>query len=220
MVNVQSLMLKVRLFFILLTTFLLMQAGRLCAEGEPEGWRFGGWEFVEVNYDFGKSPLFASFYFEHDNLQYRRFDCWYTRTTFGTSILSWLKADVAYDFVQERSYQVHRAILDVTATLKEGPLKLSLRERYLHSWIPEENRQDNELRSRLKIQYAIPRSRFSPYVAIEVFTWRDRWKKTRHYMACNYNLTNHVQLEAYYLYYAHNGRPAQHILGAGLNLFF
>ena len=171
-------MLRKCIFFLLLSTLLLVTPEPLRAEGEPEGWRFGGWEFVEINHDFGKSPFFGSFYFEHDNLQYRHFDCWYTRTTLGTKVLSWLKTDVAYDFVKEPSCQVHKAILDVTATLKEGPLKLALRERYLHSWIPAENRQGNELRSRLKIQYAIPNSRFSPYVAIEVFTWKD-WKKTR-----------------------------------------
>ena len=211
-------MLRPRIIILFLLTLLPAASRQLRAQGEPEGWSFGGWEFVEINHDFGQSPFFGSFYFEHDNLQYRHFDCWYTRTILGVKLLPWLKTDVAYDFVKEPSRQVHRAIMDVTATLKEGPLKLSLRERYLHSWIPAENRQGNELRSRLKAQYAIPHSRFSPYLAIEVFTWKD-WKKTRHYVACDYDLTRWMQLEAYYLYYTHKEHPSQHILGMGLNFY-
>ena len=45
------------------------------------------------------------------------------------------------------------------------------------------------------------------------------WKKTRHYVACNYDITSWMQLEAYYLYYTHNGRPPQHILGIGMNFY-
>ncbi|MBO4642056.1 MAG: DUF2490 domain-containing protein [Bacteroidaceae bacterium] len=211
-------MLRPRIIILLLLTLLPATSRQLRAQGEPEGWRFGGWEFVEINHDFGRSPFFGSFYFEHDNLQYRHFDCWYTRTILGVKLFPWFKTDVAYDFVKESSRQVHRAIMDVTATLKEGPLKLSLRERYLHSWIPAENRQGNELRSRLKAQYAIPHSRFSPYLAIEVFTWKD-WKKTRHYVACDYDITRWMQLEAYYLYYTHKEHPSQHILGIGFNFY-
>ena len=38
-------------------------------------------------------------------------------------------------------------------------------------------------------------------------------------VACNYDLTRWMQLEAYYLYYTHHRRPAQHILGVGVNFF-
>ena len=191
---------------------------RIHAQEVPEGWNFGGWEFVELNHDFGKGPFFGSFYFEHDNLHYRRFDCWYTRTTIGMKLLSWLKADVAYDLLREPSVFTNKLLFDATATLKTGDLKVALRERYVHSWIGDGGGQDNVLRSRLKLQYHIPSSRFSPYVAIELFTWKD-WKKTRHYVACNYDLTRWMQLEAYYLYYTHHRRPAQHILGMGVNFF-
>ncbi len=180
---------------------------------------FGGWEFLEVNHDFGKGPWFASFYFEHDNYQYRRLECWYTRTTLGLKVLPWLKADVAYDFVREPSCLTHRAVADLTASLREGPLKVSVRERYIHHWTPASGEEGNVLRSRLKVQYAVPGTRLSPYLAVEVFTWGDDWKKTRHYAACDYDLSSKVQFEAYYLYYAFDGLPSEHIIGLGLNLF-
>ena len=153
---------------------------------------FGGWEFIEVNHDFGESPFFGSFYFEHDNYQYQ---------------------------LQEPSFHTHKLNLDLTGTLKSGNLKVSIRERYVHSWTPALGTESNLLRSRLKVQYAIPESRWSPYLAVEVFTWGDTWKKTRHYVACNYDFSDKVQLEAYYLYYAFNGVPAEHVIGLGLNFF-
>ena len=201
----------------LLAALLLLPAFSLRAQEQAEDNSFGGWEFVEIYHDFGKGPFFASFYFEHDNFQYQRFECWYTRTTVGVKILPWLKADVAYDFLREPAHHSHRAVVDLTGTLRQGNLKASVRERYMHSWTPATKGQSDVLRSRLKVQYDIPNSHFSPYVAVEVFTWGVTWKKTRHYLACCYNINEHIQLEAYYLYYAFATPPAEHVLGIGIN---
>lgn len=198
---------------------LLLSGSAASAQDVPEGWRFGGWEFVEVNHDFGDSPLFGTFYFEHDNLQYRYFDCWYTRTTLGVKLLPWLKADVAYDYLKEPEAVTHKLNLALAGTLKLGPLKMAIRERWVHSWTPSLGTEGNVLRSRLKVSYAMEESRWSPYLAVEVFSWGDTWKKTRHYVAMDYDITDWMQFEAYYLYYTHNGRPAQHILGLGFNFY-
>ena len=186
------------------------------AQDVPEGWEFGGWEFFEVYHNFGNSPFFGSFYFEHDNFHYRYFDCWYTRTILGAKILPWLKADVGYDFMKEPSALKHKLILDVTGTLKSGNFNVSLRERYLHTWTHSGGPQANELRSRLKVQYDVPHTRWSPYLAVEFISW-GQWNKTRHYVGSLYNFNSWLQLETYYIYYTHNGKPAQHILGIGLN---
>lgn len=192
------------------------------AGAESSNWNgeLAGWEFFEINHDFSNSNWFANVYFEHDNIEYRKFDCWYVRTTLGYKFTKWLKADVAYDFMQEPDYITHRAVFDLTGTLKQGDLKVSIRERYIHTWSPEVGQQSDVLRSRLKVQYSIPDSRFRPYLAMEVFTWGDTWKKTRHYVATNYTLNDHFELEAYYLYYTYAGRCPQHILGIGLNMEF
>ena len=47
------------------------------AQKKEENNNFGGWEFLEVVYNFKNSPMFASVYFEHDNYQYKRLECWY-----------------------------------------------------------------------------------------------------------------------------------------------
>jgi len=174
-----------RIKYLLVAMSALLFPLCLQAQEAQEDNTFGGWEFLEVYHDFGKSPVFASVYFEHDNFQYKRLDNWYIRTTAGVKILPWLKADVAYDFLKEPSSYSHRALFNITATLKQGNLKASIRERYI--------------------------------LAVEVFTWGTQWKKTRHYVGCSYDFSKAVQLEAYYIYYTFNNRPAQHVLGIGLN---
>ena len=100
-----------------------------------------------------------------------------------------------------------------------GKVSLSaLGRQYVHSWTPSAGKRGSVLRSRLKVQYDIPESRFSPYLAIETFTW-DTWQKTRHYVACNYNINKTFQLETYYLYYSIKNAPAEHIIGLGLNIY-
>lgn len=176
---------------------------------------FGGWEFIEINHNFKNSKWFVTNYIEHDNISYSKFDCVYNRFTTGCYVLPWLRVGLAYDFMIEPGHLTHRGIAEVVGTLKSGNFKISLRERYFRIWKPDS--RSNELRSRLKVQYAIPDSKFSPYLAIEVFTWGTEWQKARHYAACTYNFNSWMQLEWYYMYYAFKDDPAQHIIGIGLN---
>ena len=206
-------------FSLLVAVLSLVTSGVLRAQ-ENENDRFGGWEFFEVNHEFGNGPFFAKFYFEFDNFGFNRMECWYTRTSFGLKLFPWLKANLAYDYLRYPSFTTHKAVFDVIGTLKQGGLTVSIRERYMHDWTPSLGIQGDVLRSRLKVQYSILETRFSPYLAVEVFTWGDVWKKTRHYVACDYDISKSVQLEAYYLYYAFNGLPAEHIIGTGVNFYF
>jgi hypothetical protein len=207
-----------KIFLILIVLFSSFNVA-LASEKEENN-TFGGWEFIEVNYNFKKAPFFATLYFEHDNYQYQRLECWYLRSTLGWKVNKWLKADVAYDFMQEPGYVTHRALVDLQGTLKSGNFKVSIRERYIHSWSPAIHKSSGVLRSRLKVAYDIPETKFSPYLAAEVFTQGTTWKKTRHYVACTYDFTDFMQLEWYYMYYAFNGVPAEHVLGIGLNFDF
>ena len=189
----------------------------LYSQEKEEDNTFGGWEFFEVYHDFKDSDWFTSFYFEHANYQYKRLESWYARLMFGYKINTWLKTDVAYDFMQEPGFITHRAVADLTGTLKQENLTVSVRERFIHSWSPEIDKESNVIRSRLKAQYAIPNTRFKPYLAVEVFTW-DKWKKTRHYAGTTYNINKHFEIEGYYIYYTFDGKPAEHVLGIGLNI--
>ena len=208
---------RVNLKFAVLVSLLLSFSSSLSAQEKENDNTFGGWEFIEVNYNFKESNWYSTFYFEHDNYQYKRLDSWYVRLMLGYKILNWLKMGVAYDFMQEPDYITHRAVCEVIGSLKQGNLTTSLRERYVHSWSPAVNEFEDVLRSRLKVQYAIPDSRFKPYVALEVFTW-DGWKKTRHYVGTTFTINKYLEIEGYYIYYNFANKPAEHVLGIGLNI--
>ena len=207
---------KARQIFLLVPLFICIPSFAQDSPEEEDN-TFGGWEFFEVYHDFKNSGCFTSFYFEHANYQYKRLESWYARLLFGYKFTNWLKANIAYDFMREPGFFTHRAVADVTGTLKQGNLTVSVRERYIHSWSPEVNEQGNVLRSRLKVQYAIPETRFKPYLAIEVFTW-DVWKKTRHYVGTTYKINKNFEIEGYYIYYTFASMPAEHVLGIGLNV--
>lgn len=155
-------------------------------------------------------------YFEHENFQYQRLDCWFIRPGVRYNVLPWLKLGVSYDFLKVPSTYGHRAVFDVIGTLKEGNLAAALRFRYLHTWKPELGTEDNELRTRLIVSYKIPETRFMPYVAVEIFTWAGQWSKSRHYVACTYDITYFMQVEGFYMLTFRSKDP-EHILGLGLN---
>jgi len=176
---------------------------------------FGGWIFTEVNHDF-KNGLYVTGYFEHDNYQFQRLECNYFRLSTGYKIFPWLKVGVNYVPVSEPGHVwLHYGEVDVMGTLKSGDFKVSIRERYRHGF----TNGKNELRSRLKVAYSI-NEKWGIYLAPEVFTWGQDWKKTRHYCACTYNVTDWMQAEAYYLYYAFKNDTAEHVIGFGLNFDF
>ena len=177
---------------------------------------FGGWHFVEISHKFGDSKWKGILYFEHENYQYKRLDCWFLRPGIRYDVLPWLRLGLSYDFLKVPDTYGHRIVPEVTGTIKEGRLTASLRLRYLHTWKPELHTEDNELRTRLLISYKIPDLKLMPYIANEIFTWGNTWRKSRHYVACAYDVTDFMQAEAFYMLTFSNKNP-QHILGLGLN---
>lgn len=200
---------------LLLFVFMLLLPKMANAQQEEDN-SFGGWHFVEVDHKFGDSKWSGMLYFEHENFQYQRLDCWFIRPGVRYNVLPWLKLGVSYDFLKVPSTYGHRAVFDVVGTLKEGNLSAALRFRYLHTWKPELGTEDNELRTRLIVSYKIPETRFMPYVAVEIFTWGGQWRKSRHYVACTYDVTKCMQAEAFYMLTFRSKDP-EHILGFGLN---
>ena len=202
--------------FLLCTLVLLSLSICVDAQQTDEDNSFGGWHFVEVDHKFGDSKWSGMLYFEHENFQYQRLDCWFIRPGVRYNVLPWLKLGVSYDFLKVPSTYGHRAVFDLVGTLKEGNLSAALRFRYLHTWKPELGTEDNELRTRLIVSYKIPETRFMPYVAVEIFTWGGEWRKSRHYVACTYDVTKWMQAEAFYML-AFRSKDPEHILGLGMN---
>ena len=130
--------------------------------------------------------------------------------------MPWLKLGLSYDYLRLPNCFGHRAVFDIVGTLKEGHLSSSLRMRYLHTWKPELGTEDNELRTRLIVSYKIPDTRVMPYLAVEIFTWGNTWRKSRHYIACTYDITKYMQCEGFYML-TFSSKDPEHILGFGMN---
>ena len=191
----------------------LMPFGMLMAQDDEDN-TFGGWFFTEVNHDFDNG-MYVTEYLEYSNYQFKRMDTFFSRTSVGYKILPWLKAGINYiPSCNADNEWKHYGEVDLVGTLKSGNFKVSIRERYRHGFT---GKATNELRSRLKVAYSIPNSNFGVYLAPEVFTWEDKWKKTRHYVACTYDITDHIQAEGYYMYYTFKDEPAEHVVGLGVN---
>lgn len=186
-------------------------------EAQPsEGQTFGGWMFLEVNYHWKR--LHLKEYIEHDNLEFNRFECWYSRTSVAFNFLPFLEAGVNYVPLRNSGGTwEHFFEVDLIGTLKSGDFKVTLRERFRHGLT---HRGSDELRSRLKVSYAIPGSHWGVYMAPEVFTHNWEWKKTRHYLALTYDVSSWMQIESYYMFYAFRSAPSEHVIGLGLNLDF
>ncbi len=199
---------------LLLAVLLLLSLG-IKAQEVDSG--FGGWHFLEISHRFSDSSNWTGMlYFEHENYQYQRLDCWYLRPGVRYAVLPWLKLGLSYDYLKLPDTYGHRAVFDAVGTLKDGNLSTSLRLRYLHTWKPEHGTQDNELRTRLIVLYKVPDTKLRPYMAVEIFMWRNQWCRSRHYVACTYDVTKYMQLEGFYMITFSNKDP-QHILGFGMN---
>lgn len=183
---------------------------------QKEDNRFGGWHFLEISYRFGESKWSGMLFFEHENYQYKRLDCWYLRPGIRYNVLPWLRLGLGYDYLKVPGTYGHRIVPEVVGTLREGRLSASLRFRYLHTWKPELHTEDNELRTRLLVAYKIPSLKLTPYLAVETYSWGSTWRKTRNYAAFTYDITGFMQAETFYMLTFSNRDP-EHTLGFGLN---
>lgn len=180
---------------------------------------FGSWHFIQATKSLGSSGFYLGARAEYrDCNHFSATERWFLRPIVGYRIAPWLKGEVMYDFMRKPGdVQIHQALAGLTATLRQGPLAVSLRERYQYSWNATAGTARHYLRSYLKTAYAIPDSRLTPYLAVELFTWSD-WVKTRHYAGCSLRLSAQCALEVSYLYHTFASQEASHILGLGCNL--
>lgn len=213
---------NIRCAILIWAMFFALPIG-LIAQQTEENNSFGGWHFIEISHTFKDTSKWSClFYFEHENYQYQRLDCCFIRAKVGYKVLKWLKLGVGYDYVGYSTTYGHRLLGEMTGTIKRSGLSATVRLRYLHTWKPELSIQDNEIRTLLKVQYTFPskeekkQGEIKPYIAVEIFTWGNQWRKSRHYLGCMYDITKQVQIEGFYMLTFSNKNP-EHILGLGLN---
>lgn len=179
---------------------------------------FGSWLDLQLSHKFS-DKVYSSIRFEHrtkNNLN--DLDVWFIRPTIGYNLTSWLKADVAYDFLRNETSTTHRSLVALTGTLRQGNLSASIKERWQYAYTPDTHTGSNTLRSKFTVAYSIPNTAFKPYVAMEVFT-KKKWDKTRHYVGTEIRLNKHSSLDVFYMWYTFaNKDDAEHVAGLGYHL--
>ena len=191
--------------------FLALLATVFCASAQNDD--FGTWTDIQCSHSWDR--IYTSLRMEYRSKgDATATDLWFVRPTLGVKLTPWLKADIAYDLMGKPSGMLHRGLFSLTATLRQGPLSVSVRERYILGYNVAGNTISHVLRSQLKAQYAIPGSRFAPYLAVELFIW-EHWQKTRHYVGTDLEVQDWLTLDIFYLYHTIDGQPAQHIAGLG-----
>ncbi len=138
----------------------------------------------------------------------------------------------------------HRISFDVAGEVKAGRFTFGLRERWQYTYRPEKTVQrydfDNEawedktyssnnkhvLRSRLQIEYDIPKSKFNPYTSVELY---NNWavQKVRYTLGVDWKITKKHTVGTYYRYQTINtdngddtANLNSHILGINYKLKF
>ena len=187
----------------------------------------GTWTSIQLVKSFGAPYAMA-------RLEHRSFDsirsteCWFGMVGGGYNFNSWLKGDLSYEYwsIPSAGRMIqHKAVLSFTETLKRDGLAVSLREKYELAYNPDAKSFSNTLRTRLRGQYKIPESIFTPYLMYEFFSLLDNgsWVRSLHYAGTEISFGRGHSLDVFYLYhlYGKGGQTAAtHVIGIGYNYVF
>ena len=189
-------------------------------------------------------------------------DKWDVSVGAGYKITHWLKANAGYQFIYDNNEEKfkynstgdvtkwrpsfwgprHRTYASLTASVKAGRVKFSIRERWQYTYRPEKtterylygsdsweevsvrSKSKNVLRSRFQVSYNIPRSKVSPFANVEIY---NSWSldKTRLSAGAEWSITKKHSVEAFYRFQSVNSTDDDHdtnshILGLGYTFSF
>ena len=134
----------------------------------------------------------------------------------------------------------HRFNVSLTASYKIRRVELSLRERWQYTYRPERTTDNfdfdegeweddvvkgkgkNVLRSRLQLEWDIPKCKFDPFASVEFHTTRDL-EKTRFILGVEHSLKKKHNFKVYYRYQltgSTSDEPNIHMLGLGYTYKF
>ena len=159
---------------------------------------------------------------------FRTVDRWTLSVTGGYKVTSWLKAQVGYYLLYNNNRESitynldgslnnwrpsyyglrHRFIVQLVGSYKVGRFDFALRERWQ--------------RSRLLVEYDIPKSKFTPFASAEMFNGM-KLERMRYHVGVDYALKKKHQFELYYRYQHDKGDEAvtdRHMIGVGYKFKF
>ena len=197
---------------LLAAAILLAASTVLSGQTVPDSHDLGSWVSVHMNKSWGK-PYMALRAEHRSNQRLSNTECWFLLASGGYRLTPWLSSDLGYEFWNIGGAQHHRFVLTASETLRQGPLSVTLREKLEYTLAPGGGTYQN-LRTRLRAQYAIPDSAFRPYMMAEVFTW-GAWKRSLYYVGTDIVIGEHSSLDLFYLYHLQQGGPYVHTIGVG-----
>ena len=210
--------------FVLILSVLALSATRASAQAATD---LGTWSSIQLVKSFGAPYAMA-------RLEHRSYDhagsteCWFAMAGGGYNFNRWLKGDLSYEYWSIPSagdLVLHKAVLSLTQTLGRDGLSLSLREKYELAYNPDAKSCSNTLRTRLRGQYKVPRSIFTPYLMYEFFSSFDsnKWVRSLHYAGTEISLGKGHSLDLFYMYHLYDKgglTAACHTLGIGYAFVF
>lgn len=187
----------------------------------------GTWSSIQIVKSFGAPYAMA-------RLEHRSFDnihsteCWFAMAGGGYNFNNWLKGDLSYEYwsIPAAGNMIqHKAVLSFTETLKREGLAFALREKYELAYNPASKSFTNTLRTRLRGQYKVPESVFTPYLMYEIFGGLDGngWIRSLHYAGTEIGLGGGHSLDFFYMYHLYDKAGltgACHLLGIGYTFVF
>ena len=172
----------------------------------------GAWLSLQANKGWKDCYAFARLEYRAKN-QFKSTDAWFLAAGGGYKITPWLKGDLSYEYWDVNlGTSIHKAVLSANATLARENLAVSIREKLEFAVTPSVSATSWTLRSRLRAQYSIPNSIFTPYAMAEIFNWSS-WIRSLYYAGAEMKLSTHSVLDVYYLHHLPAGAPAVHLLG-------
>jgi len=162
-------------------------------------------------------------------LEHRSYDnisateCWFGMAGGGYSFTKWLKADLSYEFWKMPAagdITKQKIVACATGTLKRESLAVSIREKYELAFTDGADGPSNTLRTRLRTQYAVPSTAFTPYVMYELFYGLGgiKWIRSLHYAGTEIKIADGHSLDFFYMYNLYPSAAtlkACNVLGAG-----
>ena len=196
----------------------LLSAGSLQAQSSTD---LGTWSSIQIIKSWPKT--YAMMRLEHRSFdKISQTECAFAMAGAGYKFTPWLKGDLSYEYWHipvSANPTTHKGVACLTGTLKEGALAFSLREKYEQAFNVGGS-ASSTLRSRIRAQYAVEQTAFTPYIMYEFFNGfgGTGWVRSLHYAGTEIKLSQHHGLDLFYMFhlYPKGGEVAScHLLGVG-----
>lgn len=172
----------------------------------------GAWLTLQANKGWKDCYAFGRLEYRAKN-HFKSTDAWFLAAGGGYKFTPWLKGDLSYEYWDVNlGTSIHKAVLSATATMTRENLSVSIKEKLEFAVTPSKSATSWTMRSRLRAQYSIPNSIFTPYAMAEIFNWSS-WIRSLYYAGAEMKLGTHSVLDVFYLHHLPAGAPAVHLLG-------